>query len=76
MRGRRAIRIVEPTAAQIAYKAWQQTQPCKDQQRLVRADGGCLRCEADAGEAGRHCPPRAPRKYDDMNRTIRLSAAR
>ncbi len=34
---------------------------CKDQSGvggLVRTDGGCLLCEADAGERGTHCPPR------------------
>jgi hypothetical protein len=33
--------------------AWKRTQPCKDKGGEVRGDGGCLRCEADAGEACR-----------------------
>lgn len=41
-----------------AYEAYRLTQPCKDQQSLCRSDGGCLRCDADAGERGRNCPSR------------------
>jgi hypothetical protein len=34
--------------------AWRLTQACKDSGNVeVRGDGGCLRCEADAGEACR-----------------------
>jgi hypothetical protein len=28
-------------------------QPCKNEQEFCRPDGGCLRCNADAGEACR-----------------------
>jgi hypothetical protein len=28
-------------------------QPCKNKQPLCRSDGGCLRCDADAGETCR-----------------------
>lgn len=31
--------------------AWKRTLPCKDKGNgEVRGDGGCLRCDADAGE--------------------------
>lgn len=33
--------------------------PCKERSRLVRGDGGCLRCDADAGEACREKTPEA-----------------
>lgn len=34
-----------------AFHRWRlETQPCKDRQAFVRQDGGCLRCDADAGE--------------------------
>lgn len=34
-----------------AFNAWRKaTQPCKGHGSAVRADGGCLRCDADAGE--------------------------
>jgi hypothetical protein len=36
--------------------AWKRTQPCKDKGGEVRHDGGCLRCEADAGEACKEPP--------------------
>lgn len=33
---------------------------CKNTQKLSRADGGCLKCEADAGEACRASPTAPP----------------
>jgi hypothetical protein len=38
--------------------AWKLTQPCKDSGNpACRGDGGCLRCDADAGEACRNGSP-------------------
>lgn len=36
------------------HERWRKaTQPCKNEQSLCRSDGGCLRCDADVGEACR-----------------------
>lgn len=38
--------------------AWKLTQPCKNSGNVqVRGDGGCLRCDADAGEVCRDGAP-------------------
>lgn len=43
-------REVQTIKQMAEYRRWQQTQPCKNEQPLCRTDGGCLRCDADAGE--------------------------
>jgi hypothetical protein len=48
----------EKIAGPGVVEQWDATHPpCKEQSKFVRADGGCLKCDADAGEACRKPTP-------------------